>query len=126
MKTVYHTGETVTLYMNLYQAGWFHRKGKPGTVDVHPGDFYVDRAKAVAEIDRPELCCGTVAFDYTVPAGHELVVNPEDSVAIPLSVTRRQHMLAEKAKGHDIMAEMAHAETATLMTRLATQEPAVA
>jgi hypothetical protein len=118
-KRVYEAGEKVTLYMNLYKAGWFHRKGKPGTVDIHPGDFYPNRGKAVAEIDRPELYLGTIPFEYEVPEDSLLVVNDENSVAIPLSVSRRRHVAEMKAKGVDILKDFANAELAAMLARQA-------
>lgn len=113
MKNIYVAGETVTLYMNLYRAGWFHRANKPGTIDIHPGDFYTDYTKAVSEIDRPELYMGTIPFEYTVPEDTILKVNAADAVAIPLAVSRREHMKKMLEKGVDIRAEMLAANALT-------------
>jgi hypothetical protein len=113
----YEAGQHVRLYMNLYKAGWFHRLGKPGTVDLHPGDFYLSAEKAQADVDRPELYVGTVGFDFIVPEGMMLVENAADSEPVPLSVSRRRHVVEMKAKGIDITKEFANAEVAAAMSK---------
>lgn len=34
------------IYINLYRSGYFHRKGKPHTLNMHGGDCYATEADA--------------------------------------------------------------------------------
>lgn len=79
---------TQTLYMNLYRAGYFHREGKPGCVDIHPGDCYATREEAEADVEPRSHYVATVPFDYTGPLVRP---NPADSIPTPLSASRRMH-----------------------------------
>lgn len=77
------------LWMNIYRSGWFHRQGKPFTVDRHAGDFYATREDALKEIDPPSHYIATIPFDYDEP-DDELQPNDAASTPIPLSVSRRE------------------------------------
>lgn len=48
-------------WMNLYAQGWYHRAGKPGTLNLHPGDLYPSEEAARADIDTEAPYLGTVA-----------------------------------------------------------------
>lgn len=74
-------------YINLYLSGFYHRSGKPGQFNVHPGDLYPTEAAALADIDPTAPYVGTAKV--IVPVGVPLdEVNPENSVPTPLSETR--------------------------------------
>lgn len=77
-----------TSWMNIYKSGYFHRKGKPDTLDVHAGDFYDSYEQAIKEIDPPSHYVATVPFEWEDVEG--ITVNPSDSVALPLSATRKR------------------------------------
>lgn len=80
---------TKTLWMNVYRSGWFHREGKPDTLDVHAGDFYETREAAEAAIDPPHHYVATVSFELTA-APALLRANPADSAPLSLSESRRR------------------------------------
>ena len=75
-----------TLWMNVYRSGWFHRAGKPLTLDIHAGDFYCSEESARAAIDPPAAYVATVPFTFTGPVQRE---NAADSQPLPISATRR-------------------------------------
>lgn len=80
---------TRTLWMNVYRSGWFHREGKPDTLDCHAGDFYETREAAEAAIDPPHHYVATVSFELTA-APALLRANAADSTPVPLSESRRR------------------------------------
>lgn len=85
-----------TSWMNIYKSGFFHREGKPLTLDCHAGDFYDTKAQAVAVIDPPSHYLATVSFEWDDV--DNIQTNPADSVPVPLSVSRKRHaMTAEQA-----------------------------
>lgn len=84
-----------TLWMNLYRAGYFHREGKPGCVDIHPGDCYETREEAEADVEPRSHYLATVPFTWFGPAVH---ANPADSIPTPLSASRRMHAAIEEAR----------------------------
>lgn len=76
----------VTGYMNIYRSGYYHPKGKPDAYDRHPGDIYETRGAAKRDIDPMSHYIDTVPVIW-----HEEErppVNPADSVAVPLKLTR--------------------------------------
>lgn len=82
------------LWVNLYRQGWYHRAGKPGTMNIHPGDMYATFDKAIADIDPDAPYVGTVPVDVLdgvwaedAPAFAEY---PADSVPRPIRETRRE------------------------------------
>lgn len=88
------TGRRV-IYMNLYKSGWFHRCGKPLTLDRHAGDCYTSRAQALADIDPPSHYITTVAVLYRDP-DNTLRCNGADSQPVPIAVTRKQALRGEQ------------------------------
>lgn len=76
------------MWMNVYRSGWFHRAGKPSTIDRHAGDFYETREQAMADIDPPSHYITTVPFTYVDP--EDVHANAADSTPVPLAVTRAQ------------------------------------
>lgn len=75
------------VWVNLYRSGWFHRIGKPGTMNMHAGDCYPTWEDAVKAAEPTSHYITTVAI--TVTADHELFwVNGQDSKPVPLSVSR--------------------------------------
>lgn len=79
----------VTGYVNLYHAGYYHRRGKPGGLDLHAGDIYTTEAEAKASAvpEAGYVCTGVVTYD---DKDCNMRVNPADSVPVPISVTRKQ------------------------------------
>lgn len=78
---------TKTVYMNIYKSGWFHRAGKPLTLDRHAGDLYDSYAQAIADIEPASHYIATVPVVYEDV--EDIKANPADSVPIPLNVSRR-------------------------------------
>lgn len=76
-----------TLWMNVYRAGWYHRIGKPGCLDMHSGDFYTSEESARKQINPMSHYLGTISFQWLGPRMEE---NPEDSEPISLAVSRKQ------------------------------------
>lgn len=76
-----------TAYINLYHSGFYHRSGKPGQYNVHPGDLYPTRKAAEEDIDpaAPYIATVLVSVPDEVCLGD---VNPSDSKPTPLSDTR--------------------------------------
>lgn len=79
------------IFINLYRSGWFHRVGKPNTLDRHAGDCYTSRALALADIEPRSHYVATVAVLYRDPDG-KLKCNRADSKPVPLSVSRRREV----------------------------------
>ena len=79
---------TKTCYMNIYRSGWFHREGKPNTLDRHAGDLYDSREQALADIDPPSHYIATVPVQWEDP--EDIVANPAASVPVALSVSRKR------------------------------------
>ena len=80
-------------WMNVYKSGWFHREGKPLTLDRHAGDFYETREQAIKDIEPASHYIATVPFIYDEP-DEDLRANPADSVPTPLSVSRKRFAAA--------------------------------
>lgn len=77
---------TVTGFMNLYQSGFYHRRGKPGDINVHGGDVYLTRKAALDAVDAKAGYMATIQIQYV---GHEYpLANPADSTPTPLWITR--------------------------------------
>lgn len=76
-------------FLNVYQSGYYHRRGKPNQYNCHPGDLYPTYDGAVADVDpnAAHLYLGT--FEVNIPAALLGDCNPPDSVPTPLSVSRR-------------------------------------
>lgn len=74
-------------WINLYISGYYHRAGKPGQYNVHPGDLYPTEEAAKLDIDPNAPYFATVPV--TVPDGISLGdVNPPDSVPMALSTSK--------------------------------------
>lgn len=86
-------------YLNVYQSGYYHRKGKPGQYNCHPGDLYPTREAAVADVDpdAAHLYMGT--YFVAIPVSVLGNCNPSDSVPTPLSVTRRELRVPSHIEG---------------------------
>ncbi len=82
------TGKVMMMgWMNVYRSGVFHRTGKPGAADRHPGDFYPTRELAEKDIELRThfICTCPVEWeDFEVVTANDL-----DSKPVPLSVTRK-------------------------------------
>lgn len=76
-----------TSYMNIYIQGFYHRCGKPGTLNAHPGDLYDTREEAVADIDSNAPYITTVGFEWDAP--EDIQAYPEGATPVPLGVTRK-------------------------------------
>lgn len=77
-------------WINLYATGWYHRAGKKGTMNAHPGDMYETEAAAKADIDHNAPYLATVAC--MVP--NEVIglgTYPEDD-PLALSTSRNWHL----------------------------------
>lgn len=76
-------------FLNVYRSGYYHRMGKPGQFNCHPGDLYPTHEAATADVDPDarHLYLGT--FEVSIPAALLGEANPSDCVPIPLSQTRR-------------------------------------
>lgn len=75
-------------FVNIYRAGWFHRKGKPGNLDRHTGDIYDTREEALDHIDPPSHYIATVGISWVDP--EDVKPNPPDSVPVPIRESRRE------------------------------------
>jgi hypothetical protein len=75
-------------YMNLYRSGFYHRKGKAGACDAHGGDVYLDYADAVAQAEPDRGYFATIPIQWD--AEDPIARNPDDSVPIPISVSRKE------------------------------------
>lgn len=77
-------------YINIYRSGIFHREGKPGAFNRHPGDIYPDKETAIADIEPRSHYVTTVPIEWeeTDCAGCE--ANPPTSEPVPLAITRNQ------------------------------------
>jgi hypothetical protein len=86
-------------YLNVYQSGYYHRRGKPGQYNCHPGDLYPTYDGAVEDVDPSarHLYLGT--FEVNIPAALLGPCNPPDSVPVPLSQTRRELRLPSQVVG---------------------------
>lgn len=80
--------------INIYKSGHYHRKGKPGQYDRHPGDIYPTMEAALGDIDPlavdkdgNSLYVATTPVQWLEP-DDTLECNPPDCVPIPLSETR--------------------------------------
>lgn len=82
-------------WMNIYCQGYYHRTGKPQTLNCHPGDLYDTEDEARADIDPAAPYIGTVGFEWDAPDNIE--VYPDGSAPVPLSVTRKAFVQAVAA-----------------------------
>lgn len=77
-------------WCNLYQQGWYHRAGKPGTMTLHPGDLYPTREDALADIDHDAPYVGTAFVQWEHPEHKPPVqVFPDVSTPVPLAISRK-------------------------------------
>jgi hypothetical protein len=75
-------------WQNIYKSGYYHRAGKPGMYDRHPGDLYPTREAAEADVEPPEFYVATVKvvwYEDSVPH-----VNGVNSVPVPVVESRRR------------------------------------
>lgn len=77
-------------FVNIYRSGWFHREGKPLTLDRHTGDIYDSYEQAIKDIDPPSHYIATVGISWVDP--ENVKPNPADSVPTPLSVSRKRSL----------------------------------
>jgi hypothetical protein len=75
-------------YQNVYRSGYYHRAGKPGQFDRHPGDLYPTRDAAEADVDPPWMYVDTVKVVWYEDAQPH--VNCATSKPVPISESRRQ------------------------------------
>lgn len=90
------------LWMNVYQAGYWHRQGKPGHTNLHGGDLFVSQelAERYAEPDKGLVC--TCEIEIDLMPGISVISNPLDSEPTPLHITRgRKDMLAPWGEYHE-------------------------
>lgn len=76
-------------WINLYTSGYYHRSGKPGQYNVHPGDMYPTHKAALADIDPQAPYVATVPV--MIPDDVQFMlgeVNPPWSQPTPLSETK--------------------------------------
>lgn len=90
-------------WMNIYRSGFFHREGKPLTLDVHSGDFYDTEELAKAAIDPPSHYRGTVSFEWDDV--ENIQTNPADSVPTPLGVSRKRFAASQEQLLYGIVKE---------------------
>lgn len=82
-----NSAQVQVAYVNLYLSGYYHRAGKPGQFNVHPGDLYPTAVQAINDIDPDAPYVGTV--EVLIPASLDIGrTNAEDSTPIPLGKTR--------------------------------------
>lgn len=79
-------------FVNIYRSGWFHREGKPLTMDRHTGDIYESYEQAIKDIDPPSHYIATVGISWLDV--ENVRANPADSVPVPLSVSRKRQTQA--------------------------------
>lgn len=82
-------------FVNIYRSGWFHRKGKPNTLDRHTGDIYDSLEQAIKEINPASHYIATVGISWVDE--ENVQPNPPDSVPVPISETRREVLVEELA-----------------------------
>ncbi len=93
-----------TSWMNIYRSGYFHREGKPLTLDCHAGDFYDSEERAKAEIDPPSHYIATVSFEWDDVDG--ITENPADSVPVSIGVSRKRYAEILALNASEDMLEM--------------------
>lgn len=82
-------------FQNIYRSGYYHRCGKPGMYDRHPGDLYPTRSAALDDIEPMALYVSTVKVVwYEEKQPH---VNCATSTPVPIAQSRRQ--LAKEPTG---------------------------
>lgn len=79
-------------FVNIYRSGYFHRMGKAGAYDRHPGDIYESYGDACADIDLEAGYIDTVGISWVDP--EDVKANPATSTPVPLSKTRRRALHA--------------------------------
>lgn len=79
-------------FINIYRSGYFHREGKPGNMDRHSGDVYAEYEEAVKHIDPPTHYVSTIPIEWEDM--EQCVVNPPDSVPVPITVSRKRFATA--------------------------------
>lgn len=75
-------------YINLYESGYYHRKGKPGTLDVYAADVYGSYRDALEHAEKTRGYIGTIPIVWLDHS--ERPANAGDSQPIPLRETRNQ------------------------------------
>jgi hypothetical protein len=84
-----------TGFLNIYRSGWFHREGKPGMFDRHPGDIYGTEAAALADIEPKSHYIATVPVSWEDP--QDVKINAADSTPVPINVSRKQFAYEQAA-----------------------------
>jgi hypothetical protein len=75
-------------WQNIYRSGYYHRCGKPGMYDRHPGDLYPTRDAAERDVEPPEQYVTTVKVVwYEDKQPH---VNCASSQPVPITESRRK------------------------------------
>jgi hypothetical protein len=92
-------------YMNIYEQGYYHRTGKPGTLNAHPGDLYDSYAAAKADVDPDAPYIATVGFEWDAPAN--IAVYGPDSVPVSLGITRKA-FIAKRERDAILAGAVAH------------------
>jgi hypothetical protein len=77
-------------WQNIYRSGHFHRCGKPGMFDRHPGDLYASRAAAMADVDQAAKHLYVATTRVVWYEDKQPHVNCATSVPVPLATTRRK------------------------------------
>jgi hypothetical protein len=97
-------------WINIYRSGIFHRIGKPGAFDRHPGDIYPTEEAAIQDIEPRSHYITTVPVEWSEEGCVEC--NPPTSKPTPLSVTRRdagysvpKEVLLAEARAHQFQAD---------------------
>lgn len=81
-------------FINIYRSGFFHREGKPGMFNRHPGDIYPTREAAMVDIHPSSHYIDTIPIEWEEEV--RVALNAQDSTPIPLSYSRKQWF-----KGHE-------------------------
>ena len=90
----------MTGFINIYKSGHYHRQGKPGAYDRHPGDIYPTYEAAVGDIDQAavHLYVGTAPVTW-IETDDGLTVNPPDSEPVPIRQTRKLYAVPSQVVG---------------------------
>lgn len=81
-------------FVNIYRSGWFHRMGKPLTLDRHTGDIYDTLEQAMQEIDPPSHYIATIGISWVDV--EDVQPNPADSVPVGLAISRARAREAQQ------------------------------
>lgn len=77
-------------WINLYATGWYHRVGKKGTMNAHPGDMYETEEAARKDIDPNAPYLATVAC--MVPNEVVGLGTYQEDDPLALSTSRNWHL----------------------------------